>query len=275
MRRHLADDRGVASVLVIACAAVLLVVGCGLTLVAATVVDHRRAQLAADLAALAGAAELQRGGDGCGDADRVAAANGARLDDCRVDGRDVLVRVTVTGPRWLGLGADLRGRPAPVRLRPSRRPCARTRPLRASRGSSVSSFDSRRRWNVRLVPNFRMPKPHSSATPAPTPSRNTVRALRSVLSSIADPSRSNTAATITTAPNAMSSRPSITMAAGYSRADGACASKASSRTRAPPLSSGWFWLPHFGDWTHDGHPSAQVQSAMVSRVARSQSAAAR
>ena len=29
---------------------------------------------------------------------------------------------------------------------------------------------------------------------------------------------------------------------------------------APALSSGLFWLPHLGDWTHDGQPSAHSQA---------------
>ncbi len=62
MRSRRGSGRGAASVVVVACVAVLLVVGCGLTVVAATVVDHRRAQLAADLAALAGAAGARGGG---------------------------------------------------------------------------------------------------------------------------------------------------------------------------------------------------------------------
>ena len=45
--------------------------------------------------------------------------------------------------------------------------------------------------------------------------------------------------------------------------------------RAPALSSGWFWLPHLGDWMHDGHPSAQPHASMVSRVAVSHARAAR
>ena len=35
---------------------------------------------------------------------------------------------------------------------------------------------------------------------------------------------------------------------------GAPASRRSSSAIAPGLSSGLFWLPHFGDWTHDGQP---------------------
>ena len=100
-------ERGSAVPFAVACLGLLLVMGVGLGVAAALVADHRRAQAAADLAALAGAVDLTRGGEGCGAAGQVAAANGARLASCRVDGSDVRVRVVVTGPRWLGASADL------------------------------------------------------------------------------------------------------------------------------------------------------------------------
>src|SRR5581483_9721680 len=45
----------------------------------------------------------------------------------------------------------------------------------------------------------------------------------------------------------------------------------SSSLLAPFLSSGILLLPHLGDCTHDGQPSAHGQSAMISWVARSSS----
>jgi secretion/DNA translocation related TadE-like protein len=68
---------------------------------------HRGAQSAADLAALAGAQAQARGGDACAAASTVATANGATVDSCTVDGFDVLLQVTVTGPHWLGQRHDL------------------------------------------------------------------------------------------------------------------------------------------------------------------------
>lgn len=85
----------------------LLIVGCALAVVTAMVTAHRSAQAAADLAALAGATARQDGGDACGVATDVAAANGARLTGCSVAGDDVRVRVVVDGPRWLGQPHDL------------------------------------------------------------------------------------------------------------------------------------------------------------------------
>lgn len=101
------DERGGATVFAVACLAVMLLVGAALGVVAAMVTAHRTAQAAADLAALAGAAELGRGRDPCPAVAAVAAANGASVTGCSVAGRDVMVEVEVTGPHWLGQVADL------------------------------------------------------------------------------------------------------------------------------------------------------------------------
>lgn len=106
------DQRGAATVLVVAMTGVLLLVGAGTGVVAAIVVAHRTAQAAADLAALAGATALAdpaRAGDPCAVAGEVATANAASLTSCTVEDRDVLVEVTVPGPRWLGQDRDLVG----------------------------------------------------------------------------------------------------------------------------------------------------------------------
>jgi len=71
--------------------ALIVVVACGLLVLLAQLgqLAHRRAQArtAADAAALAGVA------GGRDEADRVAVANGAELDDFRSDGGEVIVRV--------------------------------------------------------------------------------------------------------------------------------------------------------------------------------------
>jgi secretion/DNA translocation related TadE-like protein len=85
----------------------LLLMTAALGVVAAIVVAHRRAQAAADLAALAGATALQRAADACGEAGTVAAANEARLSSCQVVGQDVVVAVQVDGPHWLGQHGSL------------------------------------------------------------------------------------------------------------------------------------------------------------------------
>jgi secretion/DNA translocation related TadE-like protein len=94
-------------VLVVACLALLLLVGAALGVVTAMVRAHRMAQSAADLAALAGAAALQRGEAPCAAAAGVAVANEAALTSCRPDGEEVTVTTLVTGPKWLGQAGDL------------------------------------------------------------------------------------------------------------------------------------------------------------------------
>lgn len=59
--------------------------------VGAAVAARHTAQVAADLAAVAGAWEVAKGRDACSAAEEIAAYNGAHLDSCTVDGRDVEV----------------------------------------------------------------------------------------------------------------------------------------------------------------------------------------
>ena len=98
---------GAATLLVLAMAGVLLLVGAALGVVQAMVVAHRRAQSAADLAALAGASAAARGQPACDNARTVAHLNGAELTGCDVAGHAVTVSVRVPGPHWLGQQADL------------------------------------------------------------------------------------------------------------------------------------------------------------------------
>jgi secretion/DNA translocation related TadE-like protein len=95
-------DRGAVTVLAVALLGVLLLLAAAFGVVEAMVAAHRRAQSAADLAALAGAEALQQVRAPCAAASAIAAANGASLDTCRVETDDVLVTVRVPGPRWLG-----------------------------------------------------------------------------------------------------------------------------------------------------------------------------
>ncbi len=119
MRRvhHRRRERGAASIVAIACLAVLLLVGAALGVVAAMFHAHRTAQAAADLSALAAAVAIGRGDDPCAAAATIAVANGAALTGCSMQGRDARVEVSVPGPRWLGqsgdLGAQARAGPAP------------------------------------------------------------------------------------------------------------------------------------------------------------------
>ncbi len=108
-----AAERGSASLLAVTMAGLLVFVGGALAGVTALVVDHRRAQAAADLAALAGAGAPS---DPCGAAARIATANGARLVGCVPSGPDLVVSVTVTSAAWPGrdltISAQARAGPA-------------------------------------------------------------------------------------------------------------------------------------------------------------------
>jgi len=85
-----------------ACLAALMLTVAVLVALVTAVGTRHRAEHAADLAALAGAASLQRGADACSAAERVATANGATLISCRpVAADDVLVTVGCSLPRPL------------------------------------------------------------------------------------------------------------------------------------------------------------------------------
>jgi secretion/DNA translocation related TadE-like protein len=86
-------DHGYATVWAVGWMLVLGVVAWAAVLVTVAVARQHRVDGAADVAALAGAQALQHGEDGCGEAGRVAEANGVSLSDCRIDDEDVLVQV--------------------------------------------------------------------------------------------------------------------------------------------------------------------------------------
>lgn len=98
-------EKGAGSVLVVTGAAVVLVVLLVTITMAGGTLARHRAAAAADLAALAAAETVRTAaGDPCAAADRVSAANGARLEECSVGGGevDVVTRTTATGAlRWL------------------------------------------------------------------------------------------------------------------------------------------------------------------------------
>ena len=99
---------------------ILVLVLLALAFQGGVLVAERRAQAAADLAALAGASAAQRGEDACGAASRMAALNAARIASCAVDGaggREVVVSVERDGPvlwgREITVRASARGGPDP------------------------------------------------------------------------------------------------------------------------------------------------------------------
>lgn len=100
-------ERGAATLLVVAVAGMLLMIGLAVVGVTSVVVAHRRAQSAADLAALAGAQAVVGGHDGCAAADSIAQANGVRLTGCAVQGSDVLLQVSTSVRPGFGLTFSL------------------------------------------------------------------------------------------------------------------------------------------------------------------------
>ena len=106
-RKSRPEDAGVATVFVcLTCALLLVFTGIGLHLGAATVARHR-AEAAADLGALAGAAAVLTGSP-CDRAGELVRQNAADLVSCTQEGLDVRVRVRVEVP-FAGLGAAAEG----------------------------------------------------------------------------------------------------------------------------------------------------------------------
>lgn len=89
-------DSGSATIYVLAVVALLAFASVPVAAIAIGFAAHRKASLAADLAALGGAqASLDDAGIACSTADRVATANGADLQGCVLSGYSLRVEVTV------------------------------------------------------------------------------------------------------------------------------------------------------------------------------------
>lgn len=91
--RLLRDDRGSTTVTGAFITALVLALALAAIHAGAGLVEQRRAGIAADLAAVAGAVDAQRGGGGCDAAGQIAVANGSELAGCARDGEDVQVTV--------------------------------------------------------------------------------------------------------------------------------------------------------------------------------------
>jgi secretion/DNA translocation related TadE-like protein len=104
------DERGVATVLAMAFASVLMLVGLTFAWVGAAVARHRSAQSAADLAALAGAQAVQEGRPSCEAVLAIARENQAQVTQCSVVGDEVWVIVEVDAPSLFGRSGALTGR---------------------------------------------------------------------------------------------------------------------------------------------------------------------
>lgn len=98
VRRLLADDTGSTTITAAFLAAAIVALAMVGVHAGAGLVEQRRTQNAADLAAVAGAVDGQRGGAACDVAADIAARNGAELAGCHRDGEDVQV-TAVRGER--------------------------------------------------------------------------------------------------------------------------------------------------------------------------------
>ena len=110
MRRVRSGEKGSATVWVLACCALLVVVGYASVLRSAAVLARHRAEAAADFAALAAAGQIGISDNICTAAQRLAARNGAQVASCTpalaTDGRSGTVIVQLHLPvRLAGLGA--------------------------------------------------------------------------------------------------------------------------------------------------------------------------
>lgn len=111
------SEQGSAAVLALVLAVVLVTVAVAAGALGGLLVGQRRAAAAADLAALAAAEALTGVAavapapvDSCGQAERIAAANGARLTGCRAEGLEVTVSVVVEVPVPVAGAVEVAGR---------------------------------------------------------------------------------------------------------------------------------------------------------------------
>lgn len=102
------DLRGSATVWALAWMGVCLTLGWISLVAAAVVAAQHHLDGSADLSALAGAEDAERGHDGCAAARRTASDNAVRLVGCSVSGGDVVVTVEARVALPFGLGGALR-----------------------------------------------------------------------------------------------------------------------------------------------------------------------
>jgi secretion/DNA translocation related TadE-like protein len=120
--RPCGDDRGAASILILALGLLMVAAGLAGSAVGAVRVGRHRAHNAADLGALAGAMHAVYGeADACARAARFVTANGARLTACTVTGLEVVVRVQIEVHPLPGLvrRAEAAARAGPVYALPA------------------------------------------------------------------------------------------------------------------------------------------------------------
>jgi secretion/DNA translocation related TadE-like protein len=149
-------DRGSASVWLLSCCALVLVIAAVVTVRGLAVLGRHRAEAGADLAALAAAAQIGVSDTGCAAARRIAAANGSRLTSCRLslgaDGRSgevvvavaAAVRLPVIGVRSVRATARAARLPAGAQ----RPPAARLRGRARATGGPVPAQRDLALWHA-------------------------------------------------------------------------------------------------------------------------------
>lgn len=101
-------ESGIATVWAVAWMLVCLCVGWVALLAAMITARQHHLDGAADLVSLSAAARLQRGGDACDLASKIAAANAVELSSCEVESRnDVIVSVRTSMALPFGVDGDL------------------------------------------------------------------------------------------------------------------------------------------------------------------------
>jgi secretion/DNA translocation related TadE-like protein len=109
---HFCDDQGSASIWLLGIGLAVVLLGAGLAFVGSAGVVRHRAEVAADLAALAGAERALSGvAIACRRAGVVAAANSGQVVACRLDDYDAIVAVSVS---FLGMTAVATSRAGPA-----------------------------------------------------------------------------------------------------------------------------------------------------------------
>lgn len=92
-QRGAVGEAGVATVMALAWIVVVTTLAWIAMLAAAATARQHRVDGAAELAAVSAATRLQRGGDACATAKLVATRNEVSLQECHIEGRDVVVTV--------------------------------------------------------------------------------------------------------------------------------------------------------------------------------------
>lgn len=109
MSRARRDERGAAVSIAIGLSSVLVLIAAVSVGTVAIVLAHRRAQVAADLGALAGASAVRTGADPCAAATRIVERHAVAVTGCEVEGSSVVVATAVHLLPALG-GAEVRAR---------------------------------------------------------------------------------------------------------------------------------------------------------------------